>query len=183
MSFLKSLLVGAALTALATTTVTAHDYTVADIHIGHPWARATPPQAKVAGAYLSIENNGAAPDRLVGGSTSAARAVEIHSTEVTDGVMRMRQVTDGLDIPAGETVALAPGGYHLMLIDPVEPLKAGARVPLTLEFETAGPVEVELAVEAMGAPEPDHATMDHSSIPADDVSVDVEPQDDGHAGH
>ena len=183
MSFIKSMLVGAALTAAAATTAIAHDYQLADLHIGHPWARATPPQARVAGAYLSIENNGTTPDRLIGGSSSAARAVEIHSTEINDGVMRMRALPDGLDIPAGETVALAPGGYHLMLIEPVEPLQDGARVPLTLVFETAGSVEVELAVEAMGAPEPDHATMDHSSMPADDVGAEVEPQDDGHAGH
>ena len=183
MSILKSMLVGAALTAAAATTAFAHDYQLGDLNIGHPWARATPPQARVAGAYLSIENNGTTPDRLVSGSTSAARAVEIHSTEITDGVMRMRALPEGLAIPAGETVALAPGGYHLMLIDPVEPLQDGARVPLTLVFETAGSVEVELAVEAMGAPGPDHSTMDHSSMPADDVAVDVEPQDDGHAGH
>ena len=184
MSLLKSLLVGAALTAVAATTAAiAHDYQVADIHIGHPWARATPPQAKVAGAYLSIDNNGQSPDRLLGGSTPAARVVEIHSSEITDGVMRMRQVTDGLAIPAGESVALAPGGYHLMLVDPVEPLQAGDRIPLTLEFETAGSVAVELAVEAMGAPEPDHAAMDHSGMPAEDDAADAAPDDDGHAGH
>jgi copper(I)-binding protein len=181
MSLFKSLLVGAALTAAAATTASAHDYQLADIHIGHPWARATPPQARVAGAYLSIENNGEKPDRLVGGSTPAAGAVELHSSEITDGVMRMRQLPDGLDIPAGETATLAPGGYHFMLIDPVEPLQDGARVPLTLVFETAGAIEVELAVEAMGAPEPDHSTMDHSSVPTDDVAG--ESHDDGHAGH
>lgn len=132
----------------------AHEYEAGALHIEHPWARATPPKAGVAGAYMVIENHGKTADRLLGGSTEAAKDVQIHSMTMDSGVMKMRQLPDGLLLPAGKTVSLSPGALHLMLIDPVKPLKEGERVPLTLRFEKAGNVKVDLAVEGMGATGP-----------------------------
>ncbi|MFD2236863.1 copper chaperone PCu(A)C [Aureimonas populi] len=128
----------------------AHDYTTGALRIDHPASRATPPTARVGVGYMVISNDGAEPDRLLGGTSPVAEAVEIHSMTMEGDVMQMRRLEDGLDLPAGEEVALAPGGYHLMLVDLNEPLREGERVPLTLRFEKAGEVTVELAIEAMG---------------------------------
>ena len=145
----------------------AHEYEAGSLHIEHPWARATPPRAGVAGAYMVIENHGTEGDRLLGGSTDAAGKVQIHSMTMDGGVMKMRQLTDGLELPAGETITLAPGGYHLMLVDPVKPLKEGERVPITLDFEKAGSVGVDLTVEGIGAkgPEAKGATHQGQDMP------------------
>lgn len=132
----------------------AHDYTAGPLKIGHPWARATPPSAKVGGGYLKIENTGTAPDRLLGGSTEAAGRLEIHESSFTDGVARMRQRTDGVAIAPGETVELKPNAIHLMLLELKGPLKQGDKVKATLQFEKAGAVEVELQVQPIGAPQP-----------------------------
>ncbi|EAU42539.1 hypothetical protein FP2506_06856 [Fulvimarina pelagi HTCC2506] len=145
------LAVSAALTLAVSTLAFAHDYKAGDIAIGHPWTRATPPNAPVGGAYMTLDNQGSAEDRLLGGSTPIAEDVQIHEMGMADGVMTMRELPDGLTVPGGEAVELEPGGYHIMLVGLKEPLKEEDRVPLTLRFEKAGEVEVELAVEAMGA--------------------------------
>ena len=85
--------------------------------LDHAWARATPGGAKVGGGYVTIENNGTAADRLVGGSSPAAGKVEVHEMAMDNDVMKMRPVKDGLPIPAGQTVKLEPGGYHIMLME------------------------------------------------------------------
>ena len=95
-------------------------------------------------------NGGAQPDRLLSAATPAARVVELHTMERDGDVMRMRPVRDIVVAP-GATVELRPGGFHIMLIGLTAPLQQGARVPLTLRFERAGEVQVELAVEAAGA--------------------------------
>lgn len=118
------------------------------------WARATPPGAKAAGAYLSITNAGAAADRLVSVTTEVAGVVEIHEMAVKDGIMTMRALDKGLPIGPGETVALKPGGFHVMLLDLKKPLVAGETVKATLRFETAGAVAVEFAVAPIGAAGP-----------------------------
>ncbi len=145
-SFFFALLLG-----LFITNAHAHEYNVGALHIGHPWARATPKGAGVAGGYLKITNNGTEPDRLVGGSTNFAGKFEIHEMSMDGGVMRMRPITGGLEIKPGQTVELKPGGFHLMFMDLKEPLKAGERVKGVLTFEKAGNVNVEYAIEAMGA--------------------------------
>lgn len=123
-----------------------------DLAVQQPWARAAGQGATGAG-FLSISNRGAAADRLLSASTPAARAVELH-TMIRDGdVMRMRAVP-GIEVPAGQTVALRPGGLHLMLVGLSKPLREGEAVPLTLRFERAGEVRVELSVQAAGAREP-----------------------------
>ncbi|WP_292236111.1 copper chaperone PCu(A)C, partial [Mesorhizobium sp.] len=94
----------------------AHGFKLGDLEIGHPWSRATPPGAKVAGGYFSVTNKGAAPDRLVSVSSDICEKAELHEMGVKDGVMTMRPVGGGLEIPAGGKVALKPGGYHLMFV-------------------------------------------------------------------
>ncbi|SFD32567.1 hypothetical protein SAMN05428997_12492 [Bosea sp. CRIB-10] len=156
---MKRFAIGAAgvalsLAAYAANPVRAHDYAVGPLKIGHPWARATPPSAKVGGGYLAIENTGPEPDRLVGGSTEAAARVEIHESSLADGIMRMREKTDGVVVPPGQTVEFKPSGLHLMLVDLKAPLKQGDKVKATLVFERAGAIAVELQVQGVGAPQP-----------------------------
>jgi len=129
----------------------AHSYKLGSLEIGHPWARATPPTAPTGGGFLTITNKGTAADRLVSASSPAAASVQVHEMKMEGNVMRMREVEGGLAIPPGATVALAPGGLHLMMMGLKEPLKQGDRVPVTLVFEKAGSIDVELAVTAMGA--------------------------------
>ncbi|MSP46937.1 MAG: copper chaperone PCu(A)C [Xanthobacteraceae bacterium] len=150
---MKSVLL-AAVFALATVSASAHEYKAGSLEIIHPWARATPKGATVAGGYLKIVNTGDAADRLVGGSTPAAGKFEIHEMSMDGGVMKMRPLPKGLEIKPGQTVELKPGSYHLMFVGLKEPFEQGKRVKGTLQFEKAGTVEVEYAVEAMGgAPE------------------------------
>ncbi|RUZ41237.1 copper chaperone PCu(A)C, partial [Mesorhizobium sp. M7A.F.Ca.US.003.02.1.1] len=113
--------VGIAVLALAllftgAQSVFAHEFKVGDLEIGHPWSRATPAGAKVAGGYFTITNKGSAPDRLVSISSDVSEKAELHEMGVKDGVMTMRPVAGGLEIPAGGKVTLAPGGYHLMFM-------------------------------------------------------------------
>jgi uncharacterized protein YcnI/copper(I)-binding protein len=119
-----------------------------------PWTRATPKGAPVAGGYLTVTNNGAESDRLVGGSFPGADRVEVHQMTMDNGVMHMRPIPDGLEIKPGQTVALTPGSYHLMFTGFKGQLKAGDQVKGTLTFEKAGPVEVTYQVGAMGGPAP-----------------------------
>jgi hypothetical protein len=127
----------------------AQEQQAGDLTLSQPWSRAAGAGGTGAG-YLTIRNRGGAADRLVGGSTPAARNVELH-THVRDGeVMRMREVP-AIEIPAGGTVALEPGGYHLMLVGLASPLRQGATVPVTLRFERAGEVRVNLSILAAGA--------------------------------
>ncbi len=126
-----------------------------DLVISQAWSRATPGGAKIGGGYLTIENKGSAPDRLVAVSGDIAGKIEVHEMAVTNGVMTMRPLDQGLTIEPGKTVSLAPGGYHLMLMELKMPLKQGDTVPLTLQFEKAGKVAVTLDVQGVGAKGPD----------------------------
>jgi copper(I)-binding protein len=125
-----------------------------DLVITQAWSRATPGGAKVGGGYLTIENRGGTPDRLIGSSADVAAKVQVHEMTMADGVMKMRPVEGGLTIDPGKTVKLAPSGYHLMIMDLKSPLKQGDKVPITLEFEKAGKVTVTLDVEGIGAQGP-----------------------------
>lgn len=135
----------------ATSPAFAHGYKLGAIDITHPWARATPKGAKVAGGYMTLVNTGADADRLVAVSTPAAGRVELHEMAVENGIMRMRPLAQGIAIPAGETVTLAPGGLHVMFLDLAGPLTEGKRFSGQLVFEKAGTIDVEFAVEAMAA--------------------------------
>jgi uncharacterized protein YcnI/copper(I)-binding protein len=122
--------------------------TVGDLDITGQWARAMLPGQPAGGGYLTVANKGGDADRLVSASSPAAGRVEIHSMEVVDGVMVMRPVAGGLEIPAGGKVELKPGGLHLMFLEVAERFEEGGNVPLTLEFEKAGKVELTLPVKA-----------------------------------
>lgn len=143
----RSLLAASA--ALAVLPAAAHDYAAGDIRIDHPWTRAAGANANGAG-FMTLRNAGAQPDRLLSATTPAARVVELHTHLREGDVMRMRPVQD-IPVPAGGSVELRPGGLHLMLIGLAAPLQQGGRVPLTLRFERAGEVQVELSVESAGA--------------------------------
>jgi copper(I)-binding protein len=143
-----------ALMTLFATSVRAEDVKAGDLVISRPWTRATPGGAKTGGGFLTIENKGNAPDRLIGASADGAGKIEVHEMAINDGVMKMRPVEGGLAIDPGKTVKLAPGGYHLMMMDLKAPLKQGDKLPLTLQFEKAGKVAVTLDVQGIGAPAP-----------------------------
>ncbi len=139
--------------ALSATPALAQEFKAGDIVIEMPWARATPKGAEVGGGYVTIQNKGAAPDRLTGGKADFAN-VEVHQMKSVNGVMEMRQVAGGLTIPAHGSVTLSPGGYHLMFTHLTHPLTKGESVKATLDFEHAGPVQVEFAVTGVGAAAP-----------------------------
>ncbi|MDE2603577.1 MAG: copper chaperone PCu(A)C [Bradyrhizobium sp.] len=139
---------------LSVTPARADDVKAGDLVISQAWSRATPKGAKTGGGYLNIENKGSAPDRLIGGSADFAGSVQVHEMSMEGSVMKMRSVEKGLTIEPGKTVKLAPGGYHLMMMDLKAPLKQGEKVPVTLEFERAGKVTVSLDVLGAGAKGP-----------------------------
>ena len=155
MTISRSLL-SLALAFLCTTGALAHGYKLGSLEIGHPWARATPPSAMAGGGFLTVTNKGSEPDRLISAKSPAAARVEIHEMKMDGNIMRMRELEKGLEIPPGATVTLAPGGFHLMMMELKGPLTKDSKVPMTLTFEKAGVIEVELAVEAMGASPPEH---------------------------
>lgn len=132
----------------------AQEVKAGDLVISQAWSRATPGGAKIGGGYLTIENKGSAPDRLVGASADVAAKVEVHEMTMKNGVMTMRPLEKGVTIEPGKTVKLAPGGYHLMLFDLKSPLKQGEKLPVTLEFEKAGKVKISLDVQGVGAQGP-----------------------------
>jgi periplasmic copper chaperone A len=139
----------------------AHGYKLGQLEIGHPWTRATPPSARVAGGYLTITNTGSAADRLIGAEFAESRKLEIHEMAHQGSTMVMREVPRGLEIAPGQKVELKPGGFHLMFIDLKRGLKEGESIKGALVFERAGRVEVEFKVEAMGARGDAHGSHKH----------------------
>ena len=119
------------------------------IGIGNPYARATATGQPTGGGFLQLKNQGGA-DKLLSASAAVANSVELHMMKMEGDVMHMRQV-DAIELPAGQTVDLKPGGFHLMLIGLKAPLKAGASFPLKLKFEKAGEVTVDMKVRAISA--------------------------------
>jgi periplasmic copper chaperone A len=148
-------LVSAALVALALAAVPARadSVKVGDLKIETPWARATPKGASVGAGYLTIENDGATADRLTGVTVDFA-AAQVHEMKMNKGVMEMREVVGGLEIPAHKTVTLRPGGYHLMFVDLKHPLVKGETFKATLTFEHAGPATVDFPIMGIGAAGP-----------------------------
>lgn len=139
--------------ALATAGATRaeHGKSVGGLTVEHAWARATAGHAKAASAYLTIRNESGADDRLLAVAADAVAGMAMLHTNIMQGdVMKMRPV-DGIDIKTGQTATLKPGGYHVMLMGLKAPLKEGQHFPLTLKFEKAGPITVEVEVEGVGA--------------------------------
>ncbi len=149
----------------------AHDYSRESVRVDHPWSRPTPPGVTVGVGYMSISNNGDTDVTLIAAESANAGQVSIHQSTMVGGVMRMEPLPQGLVIPAGTTVDLKPHSYHLMLEQLSGQLMEGERVPLTLEFDNAPSMNVELAVEPldggdmpMGQRQMDHGAMDHSGM-------------------
>jgi copper(I)-binding protein len=142
--------------AIAAVPAISHEYKAGALTIHHPWTKATPPGAKVAGGYVQFINAGTEDDKLIGGTFAEAERVEIHEMKMDGDVMKMAEVAGGLPIPAGQTVELKPGGYHIMLMGLKRTLKEGEAIAGTLQFERAGTVSVEFKVEAMGGPQDGH---------------------------
>ena len=150
-----------ALLALAISAAQAHEYKVGSLEIGHPWTRATPKGATIAGGYLKITNKGTASDRLTGATFTAAPRVEIHEMAMSGGTMQMRPQPNGIEIKPGETVEVKPGSYHIMFMNLKQQLEKGQRIKGTLTFEKAGPVEVEFVVDAVGTQTPGTTGHNH----------------------
>ncbi len=140
----------------------------AAVHAEQAWARATAPQQKVGGAYVTLISP--ADDWLVGVSTPIAGRAEVHEMRMDGNVMRMREVEGGLALPAGKVVALAPGGYHIMLMNLKQPLVAGQVIPIQLQFRTAPPLDLRVQVAPVGASAPPGA------------AISAAPDPEGHAG-
>ncbi|WP_052951889.1 copper chaperone PCu(A)C [Devosia soli] len=137
--------------------------TVGDLEISGPFTRATLPNAPVGGGFLTIKNTGTEDDRLISATSTIAKDTQIHEMAMEGDVMKMRQLVDGLAIPAGETVTLEPGGNHIMFMGLNGPIKEGEKVSVTLTFEKAGEVTLDLvaAGAAADAPAHDHGSMAH----------------------
>lgn len=130
------------------------DARVAGVSVKQPWARDSAGRSRVGVAYLTIVNDGVAPDRLLKVSTPAAKRASLHRSVLRDGIARMRPV-DSIDIAPGAEVALEPGGLHIMLMGLWEPLQRGDIFPLSLVFERAGEIDVKVEVLKPGSMGPD----------------------------
>jgi copper(I)-binding protein len=151
--FTRRFVLGAAIVAAFAPAAFAHSYELGSLKIGHPWARAT--VAANGGAFLSVDNTGATADRLLRASTEVATTVQLH-THIKDGeIMRMREVAS-VDLPAGRKIVFEPGGYHIMLLGLKKKLVEGERFALTLEFEKAGKITVDIAIDKPGAGGAEH---------------------------
>lgn len=157
----KALTLGAVASLTASAAV-AHGYRSGALSIQHPWSRETAVGQAVGGGFLTVANSGTRDDRLLSGTTPVAAEVQLHTMKMDGGVMRMRQVTDGIAVPAKGSVELKPGGYHIMFMGLRRQLRQGERFPVTLRFRRAGSVTVQFAVQPVGA---------------------TGPMEGGHAGH
>ena len=149
MTRFRSLLTSTMMILTAFGTANANEYKIGDITIEQPVARATVPGQKVGGGYAALINAGSIDDKLVDVSADFAGMVEVHEMKLVDDVMRMNALPDGLPVPAGETVKLIPGGYHIMFMQLKEPLAEGEKRKVKLTFEKAGEVEVEFQVKSI----------------------------------
>jgi periplasmic copper chaperone A len=174
---MKSIAIAAACVAatflVTTSPLTAHEHGKKKEMSGHhamsgkiqvqdAWARATPGLAKNGGAYFTAVNGGMQADRIVGVSSDMASRTELHTHLNDNGVMRMRQVTGGIEVPPGGKVTFKPGSYHIMFIGLNKPFKKGDSFPVTLVFEKAGRQTVNVSVKSVGAMK---GGMDHGKKP------------------
>lgn len=148
MKFITSLMIALLLPAV-TATVSAHSFSQGDVTVTHPWSRPTPPGVNVGVGYMAISNNGDSSIKLVDLTSPKAENVTIHQSRMNEGMMSMRPLPDGLIIPAGETVLLEPHGYHLMLEGLEGAIARDERIPMTLDFDNAESMEIELRTMPM----------------------------------
>lgn len=155
MKIISRLFAALLLLAVSGTVSAGHSFSQGDITITHPWSRPTPPGVTVGVGYMAVSNHGDSAITLIGASTPKAGRVTIHQSRMKDGMTSMRPLPAGLTIPAGETVMLAPHGYHLMLERLDGALGKGERIPMTISFDGAESVQVELHTTPMK-----HGAMD-----------------------
>lgn len=137
----------------------AQDFRAGEIEIARPWSRAAPEGAKVAAGYVVLKNHGTAADRLVAATGDIARKTEIHEMAVDDkGVMTMRPLAGGLEVPPQGEVSLEPGGVHIMFMGIERAPKQGETFKGTLTFEKAGAIDVEFSVDSMAGNQADHGS-------------------------
>ncbi|MDO9607940.1 MAG: copper chaperone PCu(A)C [Brevundimonas sp.] len=134
----------------------AAEATAAAVTAADAWCRPSPNGAKAGGCYVTL--TAATDDRLTGGASPRAAELQVHEMKTENGMMKMAELTNGLPLPAGQAVGLAPGGNHLMLIGLTAPLVAGETVPITLKFVSAPEVMVQATVR-----QPAMAGMDHGA--------------------
>lgn len=125
-------------------------YAVGKLVISDPWARGESDAAPECGGFFVVANKGETADRLVSARSTVAERIEVHAIKVVGGDIKMRPLPDGLRIPPDTTLTLKPRGYHLLMLGLRVPLASGTSLPVTLEFDKAGSVEVELVVRATG---------------------------------
>ncbi|WP_135505923.1 copper chaperone PCu(A)C [Roseovarius aestuariivivens] len=140
-----------AIVALTALSVSATAALAGDITVTDAYARSASPAAKTGAAFLVIENSGPS-DRLVGVASPAAARVELHTHIEEDGIMKMRHVEEGFALPEGGRIAMSRGGDHVMFMGLTNPFEQGNTVPLTLMFETAGKMEIEVPVDLTRMP-------------------------------
>ncbi len=148
---MKWLALALALVGLAACGRVEHHARIGELEVTLPWSREVSPHAPVAAGFLSIRNRGEADDRLVAVRSDAVERVEIHELRHEDGMVRMRELAEGLPLPGGATVELKPGGHHLMFFAPGNAFTAGRRVKATLVFAAAGELEVMFDVRLVAA--------------------------------
>jgi copper(I)-binding protein len=149
------------LAAALATPAFAQDVTAGNMKISAQWTRATPKGATVGGGYMKITNTGTTADRLVGGSSAVSARFEMHEMSMEGGVMKMRELSKGLEIKPGQTIEFKPGGYHVMFMGLKQQFMPGERIKATLQFEKAGKVDVDFSVAGVGAQGPDAAAGAH----------------------
>lgn len=152
--------VAAALLMMGAGVASAHGFKVGTVEIDHPWSRATAPSAANGAAYFVLNNTGKEDDRLLSASTPVAEKAELHTHLMDNGVMKMRPV-NAIEVTPGSPTALAPGGLHVMLLGLKQPLAKGKSFPLTLVFEKAGSVVVQVDVQGAGETAPSHGGSGH----------------------
>lgn len=126
----------------------AHEYKAGELEIAHPWSQELPPNAPTVAAYFVIHNEGKTADRLLSVDTPIAGEAQLHEHQMQNDVMKMQHVPN-VEIPAGGEITFAPMAYHVMLLNLKDRslLSDGKRFPMTLHFEKAGDVKVEVAVQ------------------------------------
>ncbi len=152
---MRAIFLGFGLLLMAACAALAHDYRLGDLEIIHPWAKPSIGQAKAGAAFVTIINTGAIDDRILAAKSDVAELVELHTHSMDGGVMRMRPV-EAIVVPAGDAAKLAPGGHHIMLLNLKSPLVAGESFPITLVFEKAGEITVEVKIDAEMGGTPSH---------------------------
>ncbi|MDP6814975.1 MAG: copper chaperone PCu(A)C [Alphaproteobacteria bacterium] len=128
----------------------AGEFKLGDIAVVQPWARATPKLAKTGAAFMTIRNTGGEADRLLAVRGAISKKAGIHQSMMEAGIMKMRPA-GAIEVPAGGMAMLKPGGYHVMFMGLHAPLQEGASFPLTLVFEKAGELRVDVMVMKIGA--------------------------------